>query len=168
MKLAIVKHRMAGLFRQANNPFIKCNFHSFFFIYHREKAHKNVHWMCLLAASLCATLSHTMSHLLLTRFFLCVYVCVHMSVHVQLPLCAHAEVRGGQWVSSRQDLSLCRKPHHFGLTSWPSDSWYLTVFASQCWSYKHMKLCPDFWFYLFFMYPRVYFSILLKIGSFLI
>lgn len=79
--------------------------------------------MCLLAASLCATLSHTMSHLLLTSF---------LSVQVQFPLCAHAEGRGGQWVSSRQDASLYRKPHHFVQVSWPSDSWYLTVFTSQC------------------------------------
>lgn len=90
MKLAIVKHRMAGLFRQANNPFIKCNFHSFFFHIPQREGNKNVHWMCLLAASLCATLSHTMSHLLLTRFF-CVCMCVYIWVCTCSCPCVHMQ-----------------------------------------------------------------------------
>lgn len=127
------------IIQKANNPLIKCNFHSFVHI-PRGKAPKDDHWMC-----------HTVTyHVSFTSHQCFSRVCVNMSVQVQFPLCTHAEVRGGQWVSSRQDTSLYRKPHHFVQASWPSDSWYLTVFASQCWSYKHMKLCPDFLFYLFF------------------
>lgn len=78
MKLAIVKHRMAGLFRQANNPFIKCNFHSFFFhIPQREGTQE----CSLNVPSSCQPLCHIVTyHVSFTShqvFFVCVCVCTY-------------------------------------------------------------------------------------------
>lgn len=122
-----------------------------FLIYHREKACRDVYWVCLLAGGHRASLSHTMSLLFLTSFL---FMCVHAYE------CAGADARvhtcvGQRRILGRKDLTV-QEASPF----WPGrlvrllGSGYLTVLKLQA-----HEAAPSFFVFCFFLFidPSVFF-----------